>query len=77
MLYLAFQFLRFADIVMNLTLYDRIVKIPRRVVNDHFRCIVSNDLFLVDKPPEETKENKEWAITISIFVFYFLFFLFF
>lgn len=50
--------LAFPNVVVDLALYDGIVKIAGRVVDDHLRGVVPDDLLLVDKPPGRRQRNR-------------------
>lgn len=54
----SFGVLALPDVVVNLALHYRIVKISGRVVDDHFRGVVADHLFLVNEPPKERKKKK-------------------
>ena len=54
----SFGVLALPDVVVNLALHYRIVKISGRVVDDHFRGVVADHLFLVNEPPKEKKKKR-------------------
>lgn len=54
----SFGVLALPDVVVNLALHYRIVKISGRVVDDHFRGVVADHLFLVNEPPKEREKKK-------------------
>lgn len=65
----SFGVLALPDVVVNLALHYRIVKISGRVVDDHFRGVVADHLLLINEPPKERgKEKKKKTIEPSMSV---------
>lgn len=55
----SFGVLALPDVVVNLALHYRIVKISGRVVDDHFRGVVADHLLLINEPPKERGKEKK------------------
>lgn len=51
------------DVVVDLALHDRVVKIAGRVVDDHLRRVVADYLLLVDKPPGKLEKR---TVTMAV-----------
>lgn len=53
-----FRFFALANVVVNFTFYDSIVKIPGDVMDNHFRRVVTYYFLIVDVPPIAKEENE-------------------
>lgn len=55
----SFGVLALPDVVVNLALHYRIVKISGRVVDDHFRGVVADHLLLINEPPKKGGKKND------------------